>query len=605
MPAPRPSLSVIRHLLAAVLLVGSGAVAQAQTWDGGGSNNAWSTAVNWSTDTAPATNAAVTFAGSVRLAPDLTASRSVSSLTFASGAAGFILGSSNGSTLTLGSGGLVQASSTAQTISHALTLSGSQTWNLSGGDLLVSGPISSNFITLTKSGSGNLTLSGNNSGLTGPLVVNAGTVTLASSTALGSVTFNNTVASGATLALTGGVTLTEGDLSIAGSGVSGGGALRSLAGANTLAADLKLSANATVAADAGSLNLANTVALGGRTLTLAGSGAITTAQAINNGGTVVTTGSGARTFNGAINANFTTAGSGAITVNQSINAGNSGTVTLGGSGSVALNGAQVNSGGIVVTGSTAVTSTATLNLNRGDLVVAGSGSVAFNGANINVDDITVSGSGTTSFGTQINASGGTFTQSGTGTTTFEGSGTNFFSEVNITGGTIVLDQTGGAAFQAGSINISDAEVFFSGDNQIAGFNSVTLGDGATLYLGDTDQSFANLTITGDSILDFGSGGASLDIADLDIASGATLTIVNWNNAVDFFIVDVNPGSTTLGQVVFADFGGSTWNSDGTVTATPPIPEPAAYGLALLGGLVSLSALRRRPRPHAAARAESR
>lgn len=56
----------------------------------------------------------------------------------------------------------------------------------------------------------------------------------AHSSALGNGTCGNTVASSAPLALQCGVTVTKGDLNLAGAGVGSGGALRNLAGANTL-----------------------------------------------------------------------------------------------------------------------------------------------------------------------------------------------------------------------------------------------------------------------------------------------------------------------------------------------------------------------------------
>src|SRR5690606_33720651 len=112
-------------------------------------------------------------------------------------------------------------------------------------------------------------------------------------------TYSNTVASGATLALTGGVILTEGDLYIAGGGVNGGGALRNISGNNTLYADLKLSASATVTSDAGNLVLGNSVIASGHTLTLDGAGNISVPSHVSNVGNLVIAGSGDRSFSGS------------------------------------------------------------------------------------------------------------------------------------------------------------------------------------------------------------------------------------------------------------------------------------------------------------------
>jgi hypothetical protein len=51
-------------------------------WDGGGSDNLWSTAANWQGDVAPYAGASVSFAGSTRTSPDVSVA-SLSSIVFA------------------------------------------------------------------------------------------------------------------------------------------------------------------------------------------------------------------------------------------------------------------------------------------------------------------------------------------------------------------------------------------------------------------------------------------------------------------------------------------------------------------------------------------
>ena len=492
-------------------------------WDGGapgggsGQSN-WTAAgnKNWVGDTAPANDgtAGIVFAGSTRTSPNLDANWSVASLSFASGAAAFSSNSSDGYTLTIGSGGITQNASNTQTITHAITVGANQTWNTASGDLVVSGPVAFGWNTLTKTGSGTLTLSGVNSGQ-GSLVVSAGTVLANNSNSLGGSNYGNTVASGATLAIQGGITLTEGDITLAGAGVSSGGALRSLSGANTVSSTLTLSAAATIASDADTLTLNGPINTSGNHLTLAGAGNIVTNQNING----------------------------------------SGNLTLSGSGDRTITGSQLNAANIVV-----------------------------------------SGSGNVTFDTQINASGGSFTQSGNATTTFSGSGNNYFNSVNITDGTVVLAQTGGASIHTnGAVTISGAEVVFQTDNQITEWTNVTLGDGAVFDLGDTDQAIHNLTITGDSIIDFGTGGSTLDVNNLNFDGDYTLTIQNWNSSVDSFLATINPGSGNLPRIVFEGFGEATW-SGGTLTPGTPVPEPASFGLLALGSLTAFAAARRRRRP---------
>src|SRR4051812_27584122 len=88
---------------------------QAQTWDGGGANQNWSTAQNWSSDLAPLNNgtASLIFAGSVFLSPNVDTAWSINSLGFSSGASSFTIG---GNPLSIGNGGLVNFSTAAQTI---------------------------------------------------------------------------------------------------------------------------------------------------------------------------------------------------------------------------------------------------------------------------------------------------------------------------------------------------------------------------------------------------------------------------------------------------------------------------------------------------------
>ncbi len=594
--------------------------ALAKTWDGGGGNNNFSTGANWNPNGAPLNNgtAALVFDGATRTAPNANSAWSVSSVTFASGAAGFTVG---GSTLTIGSGGLTVNSTATQTINNPLTLSANQSWTAASGNLVINGSVNPNsraltldggaditvngafsgtdtWAALTKNGTGTLTLAGNNTALKGDLLVNAGTVAVASSGALGGTSWSNVVAPGATLALQGGVTVTEGNFNVAGTGVSGGGAVRSVSGSNTLAATLTLTADTTVVAAADQLVLGGQVQLSGHTLTLSGAGSILTTQSLNSGALVVS-GTGDRTFNSAVNASLgvTVDGSGSVVFEQNLNAGSS-SVVVAGSGSVAFNGSQVNAGGFTVTGSSSVTADSTLNLGGGDLTLSSSGAVVLAGSAINVGNVLVSGSGTTTLETQINA-GGAFTQTGTGTTTFAGDGTNYFSSVNISGGSVVLDQSSGYALQvaSGNVSISGATVTFGGDNQVAGWNDVTLADGAVLNLNDTSQSIDQLIIAGDSVIDFGSGASSFQVTGLVLSGDSILTIVNWTETVDSFLANIDPGSSTLAKIIFDGLGEATWTPGGGGALVPGalVPEPAGQAALALAGLAGWHALRRRRR----------
>lgn len=200
-------------------------------WDGGGGNNRWNTANNWSPNGVPTFNSStdLTFSGITRLTPDTNGNRTVNSITFSAGAGSFTLEGDNGpnsETLTFaGTGaGVTQLSGNDQTFTvNRVQWSASSVLNVSGaGDLIFGNGTSSasNFYgsgALTKTGTGGaLVLNADNSHWSGGLTVSAGAVEARfSGSALGTGAVN--VASGSTLRVaTGGLTFAN-DLSLAGS----------------------------------------------------------------------------------------------------------------------------------------------------------------------------------------------------------------------------------------------------------------------------------------------------------------------------------------------------------------------------------------------------
>ena len=175
----------------------------------------------------------------------------------------------------------------------------------------------------------------------------------------------------------------------------------------------------------------------------------------------------------------------------------------------------------------------------------------------------------------ITLGSGTLTVGGTGaSSTFSGSFT--------TGDTGTLAKTG-----AGTLT------FGAGMDLSAG--SLTLS-GGTLNLGGFTSTFGTLSVTADSMLDFGTSGSSiLNLSSLSVNSGVTLTIKNWADTVDYFYSLTNPGATNLGRIVFTGFTGADtkWLSyDNQIT---PVPEPATYGAVLLGLSILFARWRRRRR----------
>ena len=224
---------------------------------------------------------------------------------------------SNNSTLTLTSNGNTFSGGT--TIQSGTTLSvgnGGGTGDLSGnvansgtltfnrtGTLNVGGVVSGTGV-LTKSGTGQINLQGNNA-YEGATTVSEGTLEIQNANALGGTAAGTSVSSGATLKIwsnTGFTTAAEA-LTINGSGVGSGGALRNEGGNNTYAGAITLGSASRINANTGTtltLDVASGSAITGtHNLTLGGAGNIIVADAIaTSTGTLTKDGGGTLTFSG-------------------------------------------------------------------------------------------------------------------------------------------------------------------------------------------------------------------------------------------------------------------------------------------------------------------
>lgn len=415
---------------------------------------------------------------------------------------------------------------------------------------------------LNKAGSGELILSGNNT-FSAPVTVSDGTLTLAHSNALGAAgTWNNTVSSGATLAFSNNIAVNEGSVSVGGAGDGGNGALRNLSGDNSFAGTVNLTGNTTVTANAGSLTASGPVSLGSNTLTVSGAGNTTLSGVVGGNGGITKTDAGTLTLSGTGANSF----SGTLAIND-------GTVALAKTdGTNAIGGATVNIGD----GSGAAAS-AVLRLDAsnqiadhaGLITIASDGVLQVNNftesintlAGTGLIDLSTSGyltvginSGSSSFGGTITGSG-IFEKAGTGTLTLTG------------------------------------DIDFDGTLRL---------NGGTLSLSSISLAADTLHVTGNSIIDFGGSASILDLANLTIADGVTLTIQNWADATDFFFTQNwagasfdTTGANPMTQMVFSGFSANDtkWQSyDNQIT---PVPEPSTYGALMIGGLAAFAAWRRR------------
>jgi autotransporter-associated beta strand protein len=178
---------------------------------------------------------------------------------------------------------------------------------------------------LTKTGAGTLTLTAS-SNYTGATTVSAGTLVVANSAALGTTAGSTTVASGATLGVQGSLTGFNEAITLNGTGVADGGALRNLSGNNTLFGAITLGSASQINSDAGLLFLPNSITGANHALTFAGAGNFTLSNALSLGsGQIIKTGTGTLTFDSGVVASGTTGGlllsQGTLSLRTSLGAG--------------------------------------------------------------------------------------------------------------------------------------------------------------------------------------------------------------------------------------------------------------------------------------------
>jgi len=419
---------------------------------------------------------------------------------------------------------------------------------------------------LRKFGSGRLEITSSNSygGITN---IQEGSVIVSADGALGSSTWGNVVAAGANLSITGGTTLTEGEIGISGTGTSGEGAITGVSGSNTINSAITVDNDATIVAQSGS------------DLTFEGSGGF----AVNNDLTV--SGGGDTTINNQLY------GSGTV------NMDGTGTLTFDGTANNSVSGGlNVNQGTVVLARSDGVNSAGQGPITVGDGVGAAGSAVLQLGANDQIADwitgITVEQDGLIDIGDfteSVNVLGGN------GTINIDANG-NFTVGVNSGSSTFGGNLTGTGNFtKTGSGT-------FTFNNDVL-FNGSVFLNGGTLDLNGFDIGFDSLFVGGDSVINFGSAlDSNFSLGSLEIANGVTLTITNWIDGGDLFITNAwlnavydTTGQTPMTQVIFNGFtpGDTNWRSfDDQIT--PIIPEPSTYGAILMS--LGLGAwLCRRPR----------
>jgi fibronectin-binding autotransporter adhesin len=304
-----------------------------------------------------------------------------------------------------------------------------------------------------------------------------------------------------------------------------------------------------------------------------------------------------------------------------------------GLGSLTLNGGQVNiTNGQTVTASGDLTSNAnsahqtslisggTLNLATGNINVARDSTLASDltiSSAIGGTNLAKTGNGILTLSGANNYTGATNINAGTlrlgasnvipdasAVTIQSGATLNLHSYSETIGG---LSGAGTVQLGSGTLTVGSGDVsstfsgsFASGDTGTfakTGTGTLTLGsalnlssgtmvlNGGTLILGPGTSTFGALSVTANSIIDFGAGNSILNILGLNsvaIAAGVTLTIQNWTDAVDYFYSLVNPGAANLGRIVFSGFAAASTKWQPYDHQITPVPESSVYGAVLLG-----------------------
>jgi autotransporter-associated beta strand protein len=616
-----------------------------QTWTGLGANASWSNNNNWSGNTAPfytnspyypVPTANVTFNGTTRTTVNVDAAPTnyVNSLGFSSTAGAFTL---NNGTIGI-TGNLFDNSASTQTINSNLTLVNNQDWDISAGKTVLNGILSDSFyITLTKDGAGELDLNGNNT-WTGPIVVNGGTLRLTNSNALGTAESGNQINSGAVLELNGGIAINESDFTFTGTGPSGGGALLSSGGANTLGGQINLGGASTFDVSSGSLAITGPLGLAyNLTWTGAGSGNIggqvsgaglfektgtgtvsfTGTQGISNtlglqidGGTVILDhAAGANTWNGPIvvGNNTSAIGSSTLQLAQSDQLADSLNVTVNNSGVFDLNGNNETITAINMTGGSVKTGAGILGIANGagaGITTSASGNIATVTGSVQLQAVSTNftvarGTAATDLainGTISSTNTGNVVKAGNGILLFSGTTANTFGgTVTVNGGTLTLGKTAGVNAIAGSgivIN-SGGTLLLAANNQISSSTTMTLAGGTFNTNGfsegtATTAGLNTLTLSASSTLDLGAGSALVAFTDSHSAgwtAGQTLSVIDWSgnlsgggtDRVYFGTSNTTLTSTQLSEISFVNPNGLA---------------PGTYGAKLLasGELVPFSAV---------------
>jgi len=404
--------------------------------------------------------------------------------------------------------------------------------------------------SLIKAGTGTLTLSGASSSYDGTTTISAGTIQIDHDNALGSTAAGTTVASGAALELSGGISIGAEALSLSGTGISSGGALRNISGDNSYAGAITLAAATLINSDSGNLTLSGAIS-GTQNLTIGGAGNTAVSGNITTStGTLTKVGAGTLTLSGAGSSytGTTTLSAGTIQIGHANGLGTGGNITFSGGElkygpgiTTNLSARIKNSGSAILVdtnGQTVTWGTALASTNSGGLTKNGTGT------------LTIDSSSAYTGATAIN--GGKLVINNTVTATNWNPGAvaiNNASTLEFTGGQTIFDVSDIFTFDSaggGSILVTNNVIWRSADIITTGGLKNTVS-GAGVFNGQSAASARTVDYTvadGSDAIDLE---VSVDHSNVGITKGGagTLTLLSTTNSMNLGIT-IHTGTLEIG-----------------------------------------------------------
>jgi len=369
---------------------------------------------------------------------------------------------------------------------------------------------------------------------TGGTQISSGILEVRSNGALGT-SGTVTVVDGATLALSGGVTISRALAAIGGFGDGSNGAIRSISGDNFITGTIAQNAMFMIAADAAA------------TLTIQASSVISYSSTI--------------TFGGA----------GTVTVNAALTG--AGAVSKIGTGTLIFGGNNTYTGSTTVSSGTLKLASTTAGGATSGIIISAGGTVDLNGQTTDRSLTSINGGGVGSFGALINSSGTTAVVTGTTalatSASIGGSGNITISNATGITGNVLLTKTG-----SGTLTVIDSTT-------TSGRTGTTQIDAGTLRLQATAASIAPV----------GTGSFALNGGTLSLGFDATTTFTN--------VVNLLKDSTIIADRASSGAGGTITTLStltvGTNTLTVKSGDNVTSGtIGLTLGAVSIGGVSMRP-----------